>query len=301
MRERPLRPCFLRERGGLPALVLGVCVVLTVGAAPPPAGPPAGPSLRQILVGLDRTSYLYLDTALRFACKETVLEWNRGSRSVHKFEYLFVYDKERGFQDYRMVVSKGRREPANPAALGVRLFLERPYMWVIVFNRTRQDKYRYRILGTEKIGGIPTVQVRFEPIPPYKESINDWLGTAWIDPSTHQIVRVEAMKTVDFEEQNRLEKDGQDMALPMGEGPGRSYRVERVSTDFTVIKNGMRFPGKAKVVSTLYYLPKRPEGRNPEEISEDQSTQTYSKYRFYGVRTFEEVREILSPDRKQGR
>ena len=301
MREKQMRAHFWRGRGWLLVPILGVCAALAVCTALAAAEPPAGPSLQQILLGLDRTSYLYLDSALRFACKETVLEWNRGSRSLHKFEYLFVYDKSRGFQDYRMVVSKGQRQPANPIGLGVRLFLERPYMWVLVFNRTRQDKYRYQLLGTEKIGGVPTVQVRFEPIPPYKESINDWFGTAWIDPSTYQIVRVEAMKTEDFEEQSRLEKDREEIALPPAEGPGRSYRIEQVSTDFTVIKNGMRFPGKAKVVSTLYYLPKRPEGRNPEEISEEHSAQTYSKYRFYGVRTFEEVQKILSPDKKPAR
>lgn len=252
-------------------------------------------------MGLDRTSYLYLDTALRFACTEKVVEWAPGSRSTHKFEYLFVYDKSRGFQDYRMVVRKGQREPANPIGMGVRLFVERPYMWVLVFNRTRQEKYRYRILGTERTEGVSTIKVRFEPVPPYKESINDWDGTAWIDPSTFQIVRVEAMKTVDVEEQKRMEKDGQDLPPPPGEGPARSYRIERVSTDFTVIKNGMRFPGKTKVVSTLYYLPKRPDRPIPEEISEFHSKQTYSKYRFYGVRTFQEVRKILSPDRKPDR
>jgi len=295
MREQQVWSGFRRGRIGFAVLVLVVCAALAAGE------PPARASLQQILLGLDRASDLYLDTALRFACTEKVVEWDLGSPKVHKFEYLFVYDNSRGFQDYRMVVSKGQRQPANPVGLGVRLFLERPYMWVLVFNRTRQDKYHYQILGTENIGGIQTVQVRFEPIAPYKESVNDWFGTAWIDPSRYQIVRVEAMKTEDFEEQKRLEEDEKDKTLPPGEGLGRSYRIQRVSTDFTVLKNGMRFPGKAKVVSTLYYLPKRPKGPNPEVISEGHSTQTYSKYRFYGVRTFEEVQRILSSAQRPAR
>ena len=285
----------MRRKSGIPALVLGLCTAFAAAA------PPASPSLKQVLAGLDRTSYLYLDTALRFSCTETVVEWEIGKPRIHRFEYLFVYDQSRGFQDYRMVVSKGERQPANPTALGVRLFLERPYMWVLVFNRTRQNKYVYQLLGAEKVDGISTIRLRFEPIPPFKESINDWYGTAWVDPSTFQIVRVEAMKTKDVEEQEHLEQDRQSVNASPGEGPARSYRIEQVSTDFTVLKNGMRFPGKVKIVSTLNYLPKNRQDPGPIEASKAHSTQTYTKYRFYGVRTFEEVQKILSPDRKPSR
>jgi hypothetical protein len=289
MQQHPTRAATWRGKVGIPALILGLC------ATPAAAGPPASPSLKQVLVGLDRTSYLYLDTALRFSCTETVVEREFGSPRIHRFEYLFVYDKSKGFQDYRMLVSKGQRQMVNPTALGVRLFLERPYLWVLVFNRTRQSHHLYQILGTERVDGIPTIRLRFEPIPPYKESINDWYGTAWVDPTTYQIVRVQAMKTKDLEEQNQLEKDRSEWSQVPGEGPGRGYRIEQVSTDFTVIKNGMRFPGKVKIVSTLHYLPKNSTDPAPEEISQTHSTQSFTKYRFYGVRTFDEVQKILAP------
>jgi hypothetical protein len=285
----------VRAGAGL-LLVLGMSLrpALTEGEAPAP------PPLQDLLAGLDRASNLYLDTALHFACNEKIVERRPEERKVQKFEYLFVFDKSHGFRDYRTVVRKGQRQQVNPTELGLGLFLERAYMWVLVFNRTRQDKYRYRIEATGTIHGTPVVGVRFEPIPPYQESINDWSGTAWIDPSSYQILRVEAMKAKDLEEQARMEKEAEGVEAPPEEGAERSYRIERVITWFTVTKNGMRFPGTARIDSTLYDLSPRTEGRDPERISVNHTTQTYSKYRFYGVRTFEEVRQVLSPKRKPG-
>jgi hypothetical protein len=276
-------------------------LLLGTGASFAAASTPPAPSLPDLLRGMDRASYLYLDTALRFACSESIVEWTLGERRVHKYEYMFIFDKERGFQDYRMVVHKGQRRQVSPVAEGVRLFLERTYMWVLIFNRSRAEKYRYRILETDTVYGIPAVQVRFEPIPPYKVGFNDWIGTAWVDPSTFQILKVEATTTGDMEEKNRMEEDAKKLEISTGEGPGRSYRVEEVTTEFTVVKNGMRFPGTAKILSTLYYLPRRPQSLRPEMISENHSTQSYAKYRFYGVRTSEEVRQILSPSGKAKR
>ena len=259
---------------------------------------------------MDRASFLYLDTALRFACTETIVESRTGTKQVHRFEYLFVYDKEHGFQDYRMLSQGKNRRPVNPVEEGVGLFLERAYMWVLLFNRTRQEKYHYRILGLETIDDVATVQVRFQPVPPYQEEINDWIGTAWVDPSTYQIVKVEAMKVKDFEAFTGMQKDASEVdplpeqgrrhnheeksrTVPMT-GPGRSYRVEQVTTKFSVLKNGMRFPGEVRLVSTLYYLAKRPEHNRPDEVSRIESSQSYTKYSFYAVRTSEEVQRLLS-------
>jgi hypothetical protein len=290
--------------GGFLILFLGT------GAAPPAADTQPAPSLEELLRGMDRASFLYLDTALRFVCTETIVESSTGTKRVHRFEYLFVYDKENGFQDYRTLTQGKNRRPVNPVEEGVGLFLERAYMWVLLFNRTRQEKYQYRILDLETIDHVATVQVRFEPIPPYREEVNDWIGTAWVDPSTYQIVKVEAMKVNDFEALTRMQKDasevhplpeqgprhnhkGNSQTVPM-EGPGRSYRVEQVTTKFSVLKNGMRFPGEVRLASTLYYLAKRPEDNRPDEVSRVEAKQSYTKYSFYAVRTSQEVQRILS-------
>jgi hypothetical protein len=263
---------------------------------------------------MDRASYLYLDTALRFACTETIVESGTGTKPVHRFEYLFVYDKEHGFQDYRMLRLGKDRLPVNPADFGVGLFLERAYMWVLLFNRTRQEKYHYEILGLDMIDEVTTVQLRFRPIAPYQEGINDWIGTAWVDPSTYQIVKVEAMKAADFEAFMEMQKRAREVdPLPKQgssrrqseesrpapeEGAGRFQRVEGAATKFSVLKNGMRFPGEVKLVSTLYFL--SPKSHQPEEVSRIESKQSYTKYSFYAVRTSEEVQRLLSSSPLKG-
>ncbi len=289
------RPIARRRTGWLPALILGA------GAALGAAAPPEQLYLEELLRGMDRATYLYLDSALRFACTETIAESMPGGRRVHRFEYLFVYDKGQGFRDYRTVVRKKQAEQVSPEHEGVGLYLERAYMWVLIFHGTRQARFHYQLAGGETVQGVPTLRVQFEPIPPCEEGINDWSGTAWIDPSTYQIVKVEASKTKDSEEAARMEKDADSILASPSEGPGRSYRVERAVTEFSVIKNGMRFPGEVRIRSTLYYLPRRPQSNVPEVISEVQSKQSYSKYRFYGVRTFEEVQELLSPGKAPAR
>jgi len=299
-RKKPSRAAIACEA------LLVLLVVAGATQAPGDAQPPV-PSLEELLRGMDRASYLYLDTALRFACTETIVESGTGPKSVHRFEYLFVYDKEHGFQDYRTWRVGKDRLPVNPTDVGVGLYLERAYMWVLLFNRTRQEKYNYEMVNLETIEGVATVQVRFRPISPYKEGINEWIGTAWVDPSTYQIVKVEAMKAADFEALMAMQQNtGKDRPLPeqgasshpadksqrSQEGAGRFQRVEVVTTKFSVLKNGMRFPSEVKLVSTNYYLSS--EGRKPEEVSQVESKQSYTKYSFYAVHTSEEVKRLLS-------
>jgi len=63
-----------------------------------------------------------------------------------------------------------------------------------VFGAARQKLHRYQILGEDTALGRTALKLRFEPIPPYREELNSWFGTAWIDRETSQLLRVEAMK-----------------------------------------------------------------------------------------------------------
>jgi hypothetical protein len=259
--------------------------------------PSSQPTITELVRGLNRASYLYLDEALRFTSKEKIVEWGSASQlKVHSYDYLFVYDKDKGFQDYRSTGSGKHSVQVNLQDERVHLYLERAYMWVLIFNRTRLDHYRYRIRGSEKLQDIDTIQVEFEPIPPYQNGLNDWTGTAWVDPATYQIVKVEAMKRRDIKEKEKMEKETEEfLTSPKGEGSANKYRIEKASTEFSVVKNGMRFPGSAEIVSTLYYLPYHPNDLKPQVVTEDHARQTYSHYRFYGVRTSEQIRDILRP------
>src|SRR5713101_2542471 len=69
--------------------------------------------------------------------------------------------------------------------------------WVLIFHKTRQPVHHYQLAGREFVSGREAVKVSFEPLKPYKEGLNDWYGTAWVDTSTFQLLRVEAMKVED--------------------------------------------------------------------------------------------------------
>src|SRR4030095_16819293 len=132
----PFTESCWKEPSRAPIACGGWLVLLVAsGATQAPAGTQAAPSLEELLQGMDRASYLYLDTALRFACTETIVEAGTGTKPVHRFEYLFVYDKEHGFQDYRMLRLGKDRLPVNPADFGVGLFLERAYLCGFLFKR----------------------------------------------------------------------------------------------------------------------------------------------------------------------
>jgi hypothetical protein len=293
MHPRRIRRAAFRPLGAVLAALLSASRIAQ-GAGAPPAQEPGV----ELLKGLDRASYLYLDAALRFACREKILEQSPGWRQSLEFEYMYVYDKVHGFQDYRTVPGRAPGEPTDPSSMGVKRYLSRGSMWVLIFNHGRQAMHRYQLLGMEKMHGVSAVKVGFEPIPPYDESLNDWFGTAWVDEESNQILRVEAMKAIDHERWRRLTaaaETGSTADLDIVRGS--SYRINRVITDFEVVKNGMRFPSRVTILSRVYYLPSYGGSQRIHELLEEKSIQTYSKYRFYGVRTSEEVRGLLAPRR----
>src|SRR4030095_7060290 len=216
---------------------------------------PEAPGLPELLVGMDRASRLFLDTALRFTCDETITEPFSAPRIRH-FQYILVHEPDGSLQDYRMTKGKGVRPEADPAKLGFNHFLKRAYFWVLIFNSKRQKLFRYETLGEAEALGVKAQMIRFEPIPPYQEAINDWFGTAWVDPETFHILGVEPMKANKHENWENLKRD-LELFTAGDEGPaGRYYEIQTASTEFGMVKNGMRFPRRAEVVSSLSSLSK---------------------------------------------
>src|SRR5262245_26993160 len=89
---------------------------------------PPNPAIH-VLQGLDRASRLYLDAALRFACEEQIVEQTPGTKHSWTFDYMYVYDEAKGYQDYR--TRGGKSKPVDPESAGVRQFLARGSMWVL--------------------------------------------------------------------------------------------------------------------------------------------------------------------------
>jgi len=257
------------------------------------AAQPDPPALPEILIGLDRASRLYLDTALHFTCNETITVPFEGAHRVGRFQYIFVHGPDGAFLDYRMPRGKGVRQEADPGKLGFQSYLQRAYFWVLVFNSARQRHFHYTALGKGEALGVMAQLIRFEPIPPYREAINDWFGTAWVDPQTFQILRVQAMKADKHETWERMRRD-LELRTAGDEESGRYYEIQTATTEFGMVKNGMRFPSRAEVVSSLYYFSKS----WPDQAvlaREERTVQVYKGYRFFGVRTKDEVRDLLHP------
>ncbi|HEV8376297.1 MAG TPA: hypothetical protein VGR38_08740 [Candidatus Polarisedimenticolia bacterium] len=254
-------------------------------------GASSQPDLKALLAGMDRASRLYLDAALRFTCDETITQSIPRGIHVGRYQYIFVYDAREGFKDYRMRAGRGERPAVDPAREGFRI-LQRSYFWVLVFQGKRQAYHRYAILGEASWGGASVLLLRFEPIPPYREGINDWFGTAWVDPSSFQILKVEATRADQKDAWDWVLRDPKAEEAHAWTGSDKSFTLQKVSTEFKSLKNGMRFPSRSRIVQTRYELAHA--GQEASRVSEEDTVQTYRHYEFYGVRSAEEIRSLLS-------
>jgi hypothetical protein len=292
-RRTRLRPA---AGGAVLLLVVGLTPLLGQKSSPGSALPqgempqPSSrmvPELERLLSRLDRVAQLYRDAALEFSCKETIRDSAQGGR--HDLEYLYVYDETEGFQDFR---TRGRRSvtPVKFEDLGLDLVLHRSYSWAFVFLGGAHEFHEYEIVDTSDPS---TIGIRFEPIPPYQEGLNDWFGTAWIDRESLQLIRVNAMKPADWEIYQEFERK---LAMASKSSPylrKERYLFTRVSTEFTVEKNGMRFPGKTRIETVRCRIRGGIADDRYHESEIRAVEQTYRDYEFFTVRTAEEIRQIV--------
>jgi hypothetical protein len=277
------------------ALLAGSSVPRAEDGLPPQPGAPPAPreedelGLGALLDRLGRVAGLYHDTGLKFACDEEIT--GTDSAAPNRFEYIYVYSASQGLRDYRTL--PGRRREVDPGAYPtIPQFLRRAYSWVFVFAPSARKHHRYAMAGEDETLGRAALKITFEPIPPIRTDVNEWFGTAWVDRETFQILRVEARRREDHFKQEGLE---QDLATaPAGHAIARRRRrtIEGVTTEFSFEKNGMRFPGKVVIARTAFTVPG--EAAPFDESPVYRVEQRYTNYRFYSVRTLDEIRAIVS-------
>lgn len=272
------------------------------GSAVSSAGPETPlPPLEHVLERLARMAKLYRDNALRFTCDETIYYAGGGHPSLHKFRYIYRYsDEDERLRDYRTPRGRAARKSSQKQErtrlenYGLPIFVKRAYSWAFVFGERHQSLFHYEIEGRDKTHGRSTLRIRFEAIPPYQDGLNEWAGTAWVDRATYQMVRVEAIHTKDLDQYELLQRS---LERPLsGPSPrGGSYTFTRVSTDFDVLKNGMRFPGRVVIKRSTHTVSAT--GRvSVREVPIFHVTQTYKRYRFFGVRTAQQIQRIVEGD-----
>ena len=269
--------------------------------------------LQTILQRMARTASLFRDTALEFACREKISWRGFGEPGQAAFEYVFVYDDEKGFQDYRTIPFLGKRRKApkeiSPDDQGVPWYLRSAYLWVFVFRDSRQFLHHYRLAGEEEILGVQAVKIEFEPILPIQTKLNDWYGTAWVDPELGQLLKVVAFSPEDHKTKTMWE----DFRAANITDAARA-EFGTITTLFTEERNGLRFPGKV-ILEHARYRGQRDasaDGNLGKKLTRQdvhmfetekrggarkivllRVEQTYRKYQFFSVRTADEIKSYI--------
>jgi hypothetical protein len=134
-----------------------------------------------------------------------------------------------------------------------------------LFGERVQILYDYKISGQDKIGKRPVVIVDSEPRAPDSEAKNLY-GKAWIDADTCDILKIEwSEKRV----------GNYDIFEKRGEKFNRKPRIT-LRTEFSVEKNGIRFPSKLSLEEA--YLTER--GR---VFVRSETNVAYKDFKFFSV------------------
>jgi hypothetical protein len=279
-------------------IVLATLVVLSSCPGRVLAAEAPAIDLQQLLDRLGRVAWLYADTALRFSCRETITADNQ---SPHHYDYIYTPDENGRFKDYRTrTVGHGGQE-VDLKDEHLPRWLGQAYSWVFIFRADKRQRYHFVATDGDEVLGRPAIRLTFEPIPPYEEGLNDWSGTAFIDRETSQILRVEASSLNDFLERSRFDAavEGLRAALPGGarstglEPQPRQFKFETIVTEFGAEKNGMRFPSEVLIEMRRYRVPGR-HGRESDSERVYRVRQEYADYRFFSVRTEQEIKALFS-------
>lgn len=222
------------------------------------AAPAAAADLERVLERLARAADLYRDEALGFTCNESIHYSDARRAVLRRFRYIYRRSPDGELQEYREPLRAASRGPDAHSASALPLgAMFRPYSWMFVFAREKREAYRYELEGEQSVLGRRTLRVRFDAVEPYVQDINEFYGTAYVDLETFQPVRVEAYRVND------------------------RHRLTRYTTDFDVVKNGMRFPGQVRIAGGLPRFA---------------VVQTYKRYSFFNVRARDEIMHAVLGD-----
>ena len=258
--------------------------------------------LETVLERLGRLADLFEDQALSYACDEKI-KWNHYEYGVgvNRFSYVYARSESGEIEDYRTWFKGSRKKGVPrevwPSEFKIPTYLRNANLWVFAFKESRRSRHTYRWLGEDTVLGRRALGIRFEPIPPYLEKINDWFGTAWIDAETSQLLRVVAHGVEDHAKLVTLE------AQLAGEVPpsvkvgavevATHHTIQRIITEFAVEKNGLRLPSKVQIELDRYRVVERRKSLSTKKYKLSRVEQTYTNYQFFNVRTTAEIRAIV--------
>jgi hypothetical protein len=252
------------------------------------------------LTRLARVAELYRDTALGFACEETIVATGATTRRV-QFAYIFIKDEDGRLRDFRTwrigTTAKRRGEEVDPRDYRIPRYLASAYLWAFVFRSDRQRFHRFQLVGQDTALGRPALKVKFVPVAPVIQGVNDWAGFAWVDAKTSQMLKFESYSPEDWSKRETLLEDIAAAAKRFPREEKEPVLIDRIVTEFGVVKNGMRFPSHVEMSTTQARVKNGRTGDPLRERVLDKVVQDYSSFEFFSVRTSEEILRFVNEGR----
>lgn len=249
------------------------------------------------LARLARVAELYRDTALGFACEETIVTSGRTTRRA-QFAYVFIKGDDGRLRDFRTwrtgTTAKRRGEEVDPRDHKIPRYLASAYLWAFVFRSDRQPLHRFQLLGEDMALDRRALKIQFVPAPPVTAGLNDWAGFAWVDSKTSQILRFESYAPSDWSKRVALVADVAAAPKRLPRDEKKPVLIDKIVTTFGFEKNGMRFPSRVEMSTTQAFVKY---GKFDDPLRErviDRVVQDYSKFEFFSVRTSEEILHFIS-------
>jgi hypothetical protein len=254
------------------------------------------PAADRTLARLARFAELYRDSALGFACQETIAYSGAESGRL-QLAYLFIRDEKgklRDFRTWRMgTTAKERGREVDPRDYKVPKVLASAYLFAFVFRADRQPLYRYEMLGEATVAGRRAIRIGFVPRDPVRKGLNDWAGYASVDRETSQLLEVEAYTPDDWNRKVRRDADAAAAPKRDPNGDPAKYDIERIVTEFGFEKNGMRFPSHVEITDSRYTVVPGAVDDVLRETRFRTVTQDYSRFEFFSVRSSEEITRFV--------
>lgn len=294
------------------AAALALCLTIAMPGAPA-AQTGAAPEdrLDALLATMLRVAGLYRDSALEFVARERI-DWyqpRRGRpprrRATLSLDYFYVArDDASGVRlaDFRTKPDDESGQPLDPLRSGLPGYLSRPYSWIFVFLPEQRSLYDFTYEGAGEALGRDAEVVAFEPRgPAFRKDLDDAFGRIWIDVETRTPLRVEAVRS---DAVLGITYGAISAAWRSESDPEVYYPFHHITVEYGTEKNGLRFPSRAALgigyerrseLGAAGYrdiaLALREEGlTRPVALVRHR----FTDYRFFRVRTEEEIVEIIN-------
>src|SRR6202162_3016206 len=189
------------------ALVLAVAVLTGPGFAGTPAASPDAQSVDDLLTRTASQTSVFLDQFSDVKCTEQVRQEKLGKdnkvelKEDSTFDYLVILKNNGGevnLSELRIPVQEAKRDCKNTSMLLSNGFAT----LFLVFHPYYAEAFKFTLVGEEVVGGRTLQKVSFEHIPGIKspaalalrgrEYPLELTGTAWIDPQTGSITKIQA-------------------------------------------------------------------------------------------------------------